>query len=390
MKDISLYVHIPFCRRKCAYCDFFSVPCKQSISDEYISALLFEIDALKQLHEISSFRTAYIGGGTPSLLSAEQLSRLCESIMKKSEKQIEEFTIEMNPDDVTKEKLDAVRSFGVNRLSLGIQSLNANALKAVSRRCSRETTLNALNLVKKEWSGRLSLDAIAGLPAQNREEFLKSLSEILDFGSEHISLYSLMIEDGTPLERAISGGRLQYDEDETDEQWLLGREMLSERGYNQYEVSNFSKPGAMSLHNSVYWHLKDYLGAGSGAAGSIFGKNGIRWQNSADIEKYTRFWLSQGKKNVEDFPRETELLSEETQETEFLMMGFRLLDGISENEYKARFGKDLSERLGEKDGVFSKWLSRGDAKIRKDGGDRFFSLSKSGILFLNTFLEAIL
>ena len=389
MKEVSLYVHIPFCKKKCAYCDFFSEPRQNGVSDEYVSALINEIAFLKKSYGADSWRTVYIGGGTPSLLSCEQLSLLCGKISAMSQNAIAEFTVEMNPDDITPSLLLAAENSGVSRLSVGVQSLNDSALRAVSRRCTRKTTLSALEMLKENWRGRLSLDAIAGLPGESTDEFLSSLKEIASFCPEHISLYSLMLEENTPLFRQIEDGRIFFDSEKADEQWILGRDFLKSQGFFQYEVSNFAKKGAESLHNSVYWHLEDYLGAGSGAAGSLYGADGFRWSNTLDIEKYTKFWLSDDN-SLEKMPRQTEKLTLETQETEFLMMGFRLLSGVSENEYRRRFGKSLAKRIGMDDGVFAKWASRSDAKIFGNGNERFFALSESGILFLNSFLASVL
>lgn len=385
----SLYIHIPFCRRKCDYCDFFSVPCAKNVPNEYISALKNEISFLKKFYTISSWRTVYIGGGTPSLMTNEQIEDLC-SFVAKNNKGDCEFTIEMNPDDITPSLLQAAFSSGVNRLSVGVQSLNDSALQAVNRRCTRETTLKALEIIKQIWHGSFSLDAIAGLVGQNTDEFLRSLAEIISFAPNHISLYSLMIEESTPLYSRISRGEVRYNEDESDEQWLLGKEMLEKRGFLQYEVSNFAQKGHESKHNCTYWHLEDYFGCGSGATGSLY-ENALRWTNTNDIKQYIAYWTASDKKFLlQTIPRENEVLSMEIQEEEFLMMGFRLLSGVSAEEYKRRFSKDLGTRLGTKDGVFSKWQSRGDAKMYIKENEHFYALTEKGILFLNTFLEEIL
>ena len=363
--------------------------CKGNVPDEYIIALKKEIAFLKEIYCIDSWRTVYIGGGTPSLMTAKQIERLCASIARDCVENVE-FTIEMNPDDVTSDILKAAESGGVNRLSLGVQSLNDTALQAVNRRCSRKTTLSALELVAKEWTKSLSLDAIAGLPRQNEAEFLRSLAEIVAYAPNHISLYSLMIEEGTRLFDRIASGKLPYNVDESDEQWIAGKSFLNENGFLQYEVSNFALNGRESAHNLVYWHLEDYIGAGSGATGSVYGENARRWTNTQNIKKYIKYWLSEEEKSLKTMPCEKEFLSLQVQEEEFLMMGFRLLSGISEKEYKKRFSKDLGERLGEKNGTFAKWQSRGDAQIiEKENGERFFALTEQGVLFLNKFLNEI-
>ena len=183
---------------------------------------------------------------------------------------------------------------------------------------------------------------------------------------------------------------LRYNEDESDEQWLLGKEMLEKRGFLKYEVSNFAQKGHESKHNCTYWHLEDYLGCGSGATGSLY-ENSLRWTNTNDIMQYISYWTASDKKFLlQTIPRENEVLSMEIQEEEFLMMGFRLLSGVSAERYKRRFSKDLGTRLGTKDGVFSKWQSRGDAKMYIKENEHFYALTEKGILFLNTFLEEIL
>lgn len=268
-KNTALYVHIPFCFSKCDYCDFFSVACKGKIPDSYIDALCSELDFYFQKYQIKNFNTVYIGGGTPSLLNSFQIRKLLEHILSKSKSKPKEITFEANPESITEEKLFTLEKSGVNRISLGIQSLNEKSLQSVSRHCSAKIALEALELVKKNWHGILNLDIIAGLPFLSDEQFLDGLKKIISYNPEHISMYTLTVEEETPLFNKISDG-LQFNTDFADRQWLLGFDLLKKNGYFQYEVSNFCKKGFESAHNMTYWKQGDYLGIGSGATGSLW------------------------------------------------------------------------------------------------------------------------
>ncbi len=400
MEDsVSLYVHIPFCRKKCDYCDFFSLPRgsgENPVSDEYVDSLLHEAVFYKNLYSVSSWKTIYLGGGTPSLLSPGQLRKLLQGLISLSSVFPEEITVEINPESLTPLFLEAAKDCGVNRLSVGIQSLNDEELSAVNRGCTRQQALKALSLLENQWKGRLSTDLIAGLPGQTKESLQSSIRELSSFSKiDHISLYTLTIEDGTPLAAKIDGGEVDWDYQKADELWLLGRDLLENCGYFQYEVSNFAKPGYESIHNQTYWNLEDYIGIGSGASGTVYGslsQTGCRWNNSRNIHDYLDFW-----KAGDDFtdlaaiPREIENLEKDTEVFEYVMMGFRLRKGISSNKFFNRFGKSLEEYLGCENGVFKKWENESLAQRKIDwGGDSWYSLNRQGILLLNRFLEELL
>lgn len=434
MDGTGLYVHIPFCLAKCAYCDFFSVASASSASggtfvpDSYIKALLCEAEFYRKFYGIDSWRTIYIGGGTPSLMSASQMEWLLQGLLAGTRKAPLEFTIEMNPETLSWEKLSVASDFGVTRLSLGIQSLCQKALDAVGRHCTALRAEEALNLVRSSWTGDLSLDAIAGLPNQNRKEFESSLKRILDYKPEHFSLYSLMIEEETPLERSISSGKIAFDDDEADSQWLLGRDILEQRGFCQYEVSNFALKGHESLHNGSYWKQLDYVGIGAGATGSLYsfdgngGGHGIRWTDSRDICRYTSFWnefsmnefckkkgslaLGQGGEGhsfvgrgallsslLPGIPADFESLDLETLEFEYLMMALRTLEGVNEAEYARRFASlepwkgNLRKRLLEN----PLWKEFEEKKMclsrESECSGMNFALNREGLLFLNSLLR---
>jgi len=388
----SLYVHIPFCKKKCDYCDFFSIGEKDrkgksnDLSDSYIDALLKETDFYAKLYSVSCWKTIYVGGGTPSILSAPQILRLVSGIKKIARTdESTEITFEMNPNDVTENFLKACSLAGINRLSMGLQALDDKALSAVNRGSSVNIIMEALENLKNHWSGRLSVDFIAGLPKQsyssfkNQFEILKKYPKI-----DHVSLYTLTIEENTPLAKKIDEGIVKFSEEKADKMWMKGRSILEKMGFYQYEVSNFAKKGFESRHNTVYWKQENYIGVGAGASGTIYDfkkKIGRRWTNTLSIPCYTK-----------EFSRQTEDLDEKTLEFEFLMLGFRRLEGVSSLEYKKRFGSSLAQRLGADsvDGIFSQWKKNRLANEKLVEGDRIFSLNRRGILLLNRFLEEFL
>ena len=394
-----LYIHIPYCISKCDYCDFFSVPCErivpceQIVPGEYLSALIREIKYKAAVHHVSRWDSVYIGGGTPSLLSVRQLDELCEAVETAAPiDEKAECTIEMNPETVTDEKLLAVQSHFVNRLSLGVQSLSDGALQQVHRHCSAERALEAIDLVKKYWKGDFSFDVIAGLPGQTQDEYITTLQRLVSFSPSHMSLYTLTVEDGTPFAKRI-GGADRWDGDEADRLWLLGRDVLEEKGYMQYEVSNFALPGKQSRHNTAYWKQYDYIGCGASACGTIYhsgSKQGERCTNTTDLKAYCSFWNDTQHGEI---PQEKELLSLRTEEFEYLMMGLRMLEGVNETEYKKRFAGvapwfgSLSSRLSIREGVWAEYITKKFARVYKNvQGENCYSLTRQGILFLNDLL----
>ena len=428
MNSVSLYIHIPFCKKKCSYCDFFSRPCtlqedEKYVPDSYLSALCIQAEYYAKAFNIESWKTIYIGGGTPSLLTAGQLEFLLEGMKKAAVFAKDcEVTVEMNPDDISESLLFSARKSGVTRISVGIQSLSDKVLKSAGRRCSRQTSLAALELLHEKWNGSFSADLISGLPHDDRKQLENTVGELLAFEPDHISLYSLTLEEETPLGRAVFSGNLEYDYESADDCWLTGRNLLEKNGYRQYEVSNFAKPGFESEHNKTYWHLENYIGLGAGATGTIYPyfpeqkfrnfqtdfpfcmKNAVRWTGSQNLQEFTAFWndLPDFSDVLKDFtfpdskiktvqPVSIEFLDKKTQEFEFLMMGFRLLEGVSAAGYEARFGKSLANRLGAGcGGFFDEWKDRGLARCSCRNGHEFFSLTAGGILLLNQFLQNLL
>ncbi|MGN0730079.1 coproporphyrinogen-III oxidase family protein [Treponema sp.] len=387
MDSAALYVHIPFCLKKCGYCDFFSVERSGGIEDLYLDCLVNEARFYAEKYSIGSWRTIYIGGGTPSLLSAQQILRLVPALKGAClfpENSPLEITMEMNPESVSAEKLSAAWEGGVTRLSLGIQSLSREALCAAGRHCSASVAAGALELAGSAWKGDLSADVIAGLPGCGAEDFIFTLEKCLLHNASHVSLYTLTLEDGTPLAEAVESGAVPFDFDEADSQWILGRDFLLSRGFVQYEVSNFCREGKKSIHNSSYWEQRDYAGVGCGACGTFYGKKSFRWTNTEDIAAYENFW-GKGSPCESGIPRRTEILGLKTREFEFLMTGLRTSCGVNSLVYRSNFS-DLEPWNGNLESRLCPALKYGIESRKKSDGSVNFFLGRDSLLFLNKVL----
>ena len=340
-----------------------------------VAALAKEIACRKKEFDIEGWKTVYIGGGTPSLLSPKELYALAEPLgSPRAGLEGTEFTVEANPEDLTAEWIDACKSAGVNRLSLGIQSMSDESLVAVQRRGTATSNRRALELVAKNWNGRLSLDLISGLPGQTAQRLSRDIEELVSFGPDHISLYALTIEEGTPLEAMLADpARLPRipDEDEASDLWIMGRDLLEKNGFIQYEVSNFAKPGAESRHNTTYWNLETYFGAGPGATGTVItGDTSIRRVNTTDIGR----WIDRPETSFD-----IEHISREDSIKEAIIMGMRTISGINREKFRARFGADV---VGLIPATIDAWIRKGLLKVKGDS----LALNRDGLLFLNKFL----
>lgn len=419
-RDFALYIHIPFCISKCSYCDFFSITdCGEAKLDNYIDSLCKEIECrlnrfdfvdtgVNGGHERGGIiKSIYIGGGTPSLLKEKHFEKILETVKTCSPTLFLaadcEITIELNPDDVSVELLRALWKNGVNRISVGMQSMNDEVLKNVRRRAGRKENLEALKIICGEWKGIFSIDLISALPLESMENFEKGLEEVIKYNPHHISLYSLTIEDETPLGKQIAYGLLDYDFDFADKMWLLGRDILKKNGYAQYEVSNFARAGFECRHNLFYWNHKPYFGCGSGGTGTLYKSDGrgLRWTNTEDVERYIQFW---GEKGTElggkslnlsgELPlnllQNEEIVSLSDSKFEFFMMGLRKMCGITDLEYRQIFGEELPEKFVK---LAKEWREKGLFGIvdeRLDGSTSVrYRMSGEGILFLNRFLSLL-
>ena len=324
----GLYIHIPFCHSKCAYCDFFSTP-RGYDTDAYVSALIGELKARKDEVE-NPFTTIYIGGGTPSSLPIPTLERLVKSLPSES---AEEFTIEVNPEDVTQEFLHWLRDSPLSRVSMGVQSFTDSELKAVGRRHTSARAREALGDLMATGMN-VSADLIYGLPLQTVESWEKSLNELLEFRPQHISCYVLSYEPGTALTSRLRAGKVkECGEAELCEMYAALCQQTAAYGYEHYEIANFALKGYRSRHNSSYWAFTPYLGLGTGAH-SFDGR--LRRVNPPDIAGY----ISQKGKDffeVEDeTPRE--------QANDFIMVRLRTSDGLDMNELRRRFGATVADK----------------------------------------------
>ncbi len=378
----ALYVHIPFCKSKCTYCDFFSKP-YESVPDSYVDALIKEFHHKISENKIKSFFSVYFGGGTPSLLNENQIQLLLKNILPFTHKNTE-ITFECNCDDINEDFLYFLKNVGINRISVGVQTFNEKSLGCIKRRANQEQSFNALKVLsdfqKKvdDESFRVSVDFISGLPFSSNETLKKDLQIAVENKISHISLYSLTLEENTPLYKDIENGIIPFDDNLANEQWIIGRDFLLNNGYNEYEISNFAILGKESLHNSLYWQEKDYIGIGAGAVESIFsedGKTGIRKTNVRNIEEYI--------KNSPSHKFDIENLEFKTVYFEYLMTGFRTSKGVNSTDFYNRFGIKLEDVIKDK---FSKYVKKNKAIISNDN----YSFLPDGMLFLNQFLVDIL
>ena len=315
----SIYVHIPFCKQKCLYCDFNSFQNKENIIDEYMKALYKECAKFSFDEKI---KTIYIGGGTPSFIDSKYIVELLKILPK-----AEEITIEMNPCTVTEEKLKDYKRAGINRISIGLQTTNDKILKEIGRVHTFEEFKKAYELVKKIGFQNINIDLMFGLPKQILKDVEESLKYLIKINPTHISCYSLIVHENIFKE-------LPSDEEER-EMYYLTKRMLNETGYNQYEISNFSKVGYESKHNLAYWNQEEYIGLGAGASSYYKGE---RYTNECNIEKYiSKINAGEKIRNIE------EVETKESKLREYIILKLRLTEGICIEEGNARFGVKIQE-----------------------------------------------
>ena len=333
MKEISLYIHIPFCKQKCLYCDFPSYSGKEKLMEEYIDALNKEILQKAEQYNINSI---FIGGGTPSYLRDSNLQSLLVTLNKLKLKQNLEFTVECNPGTLNKRNLDIMKKYNVNRISMGLQSTKNSVLKEIGRIHSYEEFRNNYFLAIESGFDNINVDLMFGLPNQTFEDWKKSLEEVATLESAHISAYSLIIEEGTHFYDLYKNDKLKLpDEDKERLMYLATKEILNKYGYHQYEISNFAKTGKECFHNKVYWKCDEYLGLGVSASSFIDKK---RIKNIDDIQDY----IEKIKRN-EDVTEEIHVNDINDNMEEFIFMGLRMIEGIEINEFKERFNEDIYE-----------------------------------------------
>lgn len=371
----GIYIHIPFCKKRCIYCDFYSSTDNRLV-DKYIDALCIELES--RLHEIdkNNITTIYIGGGTPSQLSATQLGEIINFIKSKIDfSLIEEFTIEVNPDDVTYDYIKECITFGINRVSMGIQSFVDEELKIINRRHDSYQAIKAIETIKSAGISNISIDLIYGLPLQTIESWIYSIQKAIEMNVPHISCYNLSYEEGTALYRMREKGEIkECDEDSCIEMYDILVKMLADTDFEHYEISNFAKRGYYSRHNSNYWNLTPYLGLGA-SAHSFDGS--IRRYNPSSIQKYTS--------NIS----ESGIAYEEEQETlyeqfnEYIMINLRTMWGVNTQKVKTIFGEELRNHLIK---YSRRFIETGDLKEKENT----IVLSEKGIMLSDYIIRTLM
>lgn len=331
----GVYVHIPFCRQKCLYCDFNSFSgYGADIMAAYTGAVCAEIAARPEDLPVNINASIYFGGGTPSLLPVENTEQIVKALKEYGFwQQPREASVEANPGTVDLAKLKALRQMGFDRLSFGVQSLNDKELKAIGRVHNAEEALEALELAKKAGFKRINADVIYGLPGQNMESLKQTLQQLADCDIKHLSVYGLIVEEGTPLEKLVAQGKITLpDEDETADMYEFVQEFLKQQGFERYEISNYARGGAYSRHNLVYWHYYPYAAFGAGACGF---NGSARFTAKGSVPDYIKAVESQN--GIYD----KEELEPSVQFEEFMFMGLRKKSGVDLLEAKERFGIDV-------------------------------------------------
>ena len=345
MKELAVYVHIPFCVQKCRYCDFLSGPRHLDKIDQYLDMLIIEISQYRELIKEYQVRSIFLGGGTPSILNENQIRRvMCalwdvigEQVMKDVE-----VTIESNPGTLTEEKLKTYRELGINRISMGLQSTFNDELKNLGRIHTYEEFLEGYRLARKAGFQNINIDLMSGLPNQSLEKWETTLARIIELNPEHISAYSLIIEEGTNFyeQYGTEEGEKALPDEELDRlMYQKTKELLSAAGYERYEISNYAKPGYESRHNCSYWTGIDYLGVGLGAS-SLIQKN--RYRNEENMECYLKTLVQN--KVVRQLE---ETLDKQSEIEEYMILGLRMMKGVSKSEFFKRFGKTMDMKYGE-------------------------------------------
>jgi oxygen-independent coproporphyrinogen-3 oxidase len=337
MNRAGIYIHIPFCRARCSYCDFATGTYESTLAESYVRALAREIETFDTVRESDAVDTIYFGGGTPSLLTTRQLTQILDAVRRRFRvEESAEVTLEMNPGTVTAEGLREFRAAGVNRASFGAQTFDDRELKRLGRTHTADDTRRTLRLLRGAGFDNISFDLIAGLPRQTLEAWERNLKEALALRPEHLSLYLLEVHEGTPLAQQIREGRYPLpDPDLAAEMYSLMVEHTVAAGYEQYEISNFCLEGRGSRHNMKYWMGEPYFGFGCSA--HSFDGRASRWSNERDARAYVGLVEGEGSAVVETTELDARALSAEA-----LFLGLRLLGrGVNLAEHRARFQRDV-------------------------------------------------
>jgi len=344
-QELGLYVHLPFCVKKCRYCDFLSAPATKEMQERYCQALLTEIESYASAAEQYHIRTIYFGGGTPSLIEAEWIGRILEKIchvFSDTNKQDTEITLEVNPGTVNRQKWNAYEQMGINRISMGLQSSHDEELRLLGRVHTYGEFLKCYEDARAQHFSNISVDIMSALPGQEIRAYRETLESVVKLSPEHISSYSLIVEPETAFWQEYGPGmpkEKSLPDEETDRMmYALTKNMLEAHGYERYEISNYAKPGFESKHNSAYWTRIPYIGLGLGASSYFEGK---RYCNCRQMDEYL-YCAKDWEKRVE----QVEEIGRKEAMEEFMFLGLRMTKGIAVSRFFETFHESVYERFG--------------------------------------------
>lgn len=372
---LELYIHIPFCVKKCAYCDFLSAPADRETREAYVSALLKEIGGLAGEYDLAEREvvSVFIGGGTPSLLEGARMREIMDCLKEQFDFVSDaEITVEANPGTLDREKLRLYRGAGINRLSLGLQSASNRELRVLGRIHTYEDFLESCRNAREEGFTNINVDLISAVPGQTYEDWIRNLRTVAELGPEHISAYSLIVEPGTLF------AQMELDLPDEDTEYRMYEDtaaVLREYGYRQYEISNYAREGFACRHNTGYWKRTEYLGIGLGAA-SLF--EGRRFHNTVDMKEYL---ADSGLPGA--IRKDMEILTRQDEEEEYMFLGLRMTEGVSGTRFAEQFREKMTDVYGE---VLDKYEKMG--LLQKQGD--FWSFTRKGIHVSNGVLADFL
>ena len=342
-KELGIYIHIPFCKQKCYYCDFVSFSDKIELQEKYIETLIKELKSYN--FEEYDITTIYIGGGTPSYISSGLIKKVLENVKSKTKNNNTkwediEITIEVNPGTVNKEKLEEYKNQGINRLSIGLQTTNDILLKKIGRIHTYKDFLDTYNLARNIGFANINVDLIIGLPEETISDVKKDLENIIKINPEHISVYSLIVEEGTKIENLLNENKITLPDEECERRmyWYV-KNTLELNGYNHYEISNFAKENMKSKHNINCWEQKEYIGLGISSHSYV---ENIRYGNTSNLEKYieNNDFANEQELETKKIRIVDEVQSKEDMEKEYMMLGLRKTEGITVSKFKEKFGEN--------------------------------------------------
>ncbi len=382
--ELPVYVHIPFCSKKCGYCDFFSISKADSLLQEkVVQNILIQLELLLKATNPLCIPSVYIGGGTPNSLPADLFYFLIQKIASQVNPYIDkkefEWTVELNPEFITHEQLSFLMKHGVNRISVGVQSFSQTALNRIERNTRLKDTIEGLEIVSTYWDRRWNMDIITGLPQQSINEAQYDLTQALSFHPPHISLYTLTIEDTAPLYRLIESGKLKaLDPDLTTDILWSSWDLLRRRGYHHYEISNFALPNEEGRHNLYYWQLKPYAGIGPGAVSTLIDTSGrpARAEMSRSVKQFAACTNPLTLYKWEQLTAHQFLL-------EYLIMGLRTIPGIDINSFYKIFNLDLQELLV---CTIRKYRAKRKLQLHSSYGRTYLSVNEPGMMLLDSIL----